>query len=76
MKIQNFAKLIALLAAPFSLLRPAAAQQAGRIPGVPVQMIVSVEPKHGTEIPAITQHDIIVHQGHDVRPVTAWVPAT
>lgn len=76
MKFQNFARPIALLAALFSIPRPVTAQQAGSIPGVPVQMIVTVEPKHGTEIPAITQHDIIVHQGHDVRPVTGWVPAT
>jgi len=44
--------------------------------GVPVQMIVSVEAKHGAKIPAITQHDIIVHQGHNVRQVTGWAPTT
>jgi hypothetical protein len=76
MKIQNFAMLIALPAALFSILQSAAAQQAESIPGVPAQMIVSVEPKKGNEVPTITQHDVIVHQGHDVRPITAWVPAT
>jgi len=44
--------------------------------GVPVQMIVSVEAKHGEAVPPINRHDIIVHQGKSVRPVTGWVPAT
>ena len=48
----------------------------GNSPGVPVQMVVSVEAKHGNEIPMITQQDVIVHQGHNVRPVTGWVQAT
>jgi hypothetical protein len=38
-------------------------------------MIVSVEPKHGDEVPTITQQDMMVYQGHDRQPVTNWVPA-
>ena len=38
-------------------------------------MVVSVEPKHGHELPLITQQDVMVYQGHDRRPVTGWVPA-
>ncbi len=76
MKIQNFAMVVALLVTLFSIPRIAAAQQTGMGQGVPVRMIVSVEAKKGNEIPTIMQHDIIVHQGHDVRQVTDWVPAT
>jgi hypothetical protein len=76
MRIQDFARRVALIVGLFSISWPAAAQQAGTAAGVPVQMVVSVEPKHGNEIPAITQHDIIVHQGQNVRPVTDWVQAT
>lgn len=59
----------------FSFVAPAAAQQAGADQGVPVQMVVSLEPKHGHAIPVITPQDVMVYQGHDRRPVTSWVPA-
>ena len=80
--MQSPAKLIAeicLLMAAFSIPHFASAQQAQQkdaAAGAPVQMVVSVEPKHGNEIPAITQPDVIVDQGHDRRPVTGWAPAT
>jgi hypothetical protein len=52
-----------------------AAQEERAATGVPIQMVVTVEPKHGNEMPTITQQDVIVNQGHDRRPVTGWVPA-
>src|SRR3984893_12451576 len=52
-----------------------AAQEGKADAGVPVQIVVTAEPKHGNELPEITQQDIIVNQGHDRRPVTGWVPA-
>jgi hypothetical protein len=52
-----------------------AAQEGKADAGVPVQIVVTAEPKHGNELPQITQQDIIVNQGHDRRPVTGWVPA-
>ena len=76
MRIQKFARLIALVTVLFSISRPAAAQQAGTAPGVPVQMVVSVEAKHGNETPMITQSDLVVRQGRKIRPVTGWVHAT
>jgi hypothetical protein len=54
---------------------PTLAQQSGGDQGVPVQMIVSVEPRRGHELPVITQQDVMVYQGHDRRSVTGWVPA-
>lgn len=53
----------------------AVAQQPSAVQGVPVSMIVTVEPKHGDEVPAILQQDVMVYQGHDRQPVTEWVPA-
>lgn len=41
-------------------------------PGVPISIVVTVEPKHGKTIPPIEQQDIIVRQGKDKRPVTAF----
>lgn len=51
------------------------AQEGGAAAGTPVQMVVTVEPKHGNEVPEITQQDVIVNQGRDRRPVTNWIPA-
>lgn len=54
----------------------AAAQTGGAATGTPVQMVVTVEPKHGNEVPEITQQDVIVNQGREHRSVTNWTPAT
>jgi hypothetical protein len=67
---------IYLAIAIFSLPGFAAAQEEGANSGVPVQMVVTAEPKHGNDLPQITQQDVIVNQGHDRRPVTGWVQAT
>lgn len=67
---------IYLAIAIFSLPGFAAAQEEAANSGVPVQMVVTAEPKHGNDLPQITQQDVIVNQGHDRRPVTGWVQAT
>ena len=66
---------IILTAVLFTVATQAAAQQSGEEQGVPVRMVVSVEPKHGHELPLITKQDVMVYQGHDRRPVADWVPA-
>ena len=76
MKMQNFSRLSTLVMALLSILPPAAAQQMGAASGVPVRMVVSVETKHNEALPPISQGDVIVHQGRNVRPVTGWVQAT
>jgi hypothetical protein len=76
MKIQNSASLIILAVALSAVPRPAAAQHTGTVAGVPVQIVVSLETRHGNEAPMVTQHEVFVHQGRDLRPVTGWVPAT
>jgi len=71
-------RLVTIISLSLFLLSPALpglAQQSSADQGVPVQMVVSVEPKHGHELPVITQQDVMVYQGHDRRPVTGWVPA-
>ncbi|MBZ5699436.1 MAG: hypothetical protein LAN18_12925 [Acidobacteriia bacterium] len=76
MKTRHFLTGISLAIAMLSISRFTAAQQTGAAKGVPVQIVVSVEPKDGKQIPMITQQSILVYQGHDLRPVTGWVPAT
>jgi hypothetical protein len=53
---------------------PAVAQQSAS--STAVHMVVSVESRHGAEIPAINREDVMVNEGHDRDKVTAWVPAT
>lgn len=52
-----------------------AAQQAPATNGVPVQMVVTVEAHHGSDVPAVTANDVLVHEGKDRDRVTDWVPA-
>jgi hypothetical protein len=41
---------------------------------VPVSIVVSVEAKHGGEVPAISREDVRVIQGNTRLQVTDWVP--
>jgi hypothetical protein len=43
-------------------------------PTVPVSVIVTVEAKHGKEVPAVNREDVIVFQERDRAQVTDWVP--
>lgn len=43
-------------------------------PSIPVSMIVSVEAKHGKEVPTINKEDVLVFQDHDRLPVIDWIP--
>ena len=51
---------------------PGLAQTAGATAGVPVRMIVTVEARHGAQLPVIHREDVLVYEGHDRRPVTGW----
>src|SRR6266700_1061953 len=42
--------------------------------GVPVHMVVTVEPRHGSNVPVINREDVMVYQGHDRAKVTDWLP--
>ena len=54
-------------------LRPALAQEASST-GVSVHVVVTVEPRHGSNIPVINREDVMVYQGHDRAKVTDWIP--
>ncbi len=49
-------------------------QEKGSLPTVPVSIIVSVEAKHGKEIPTIYREDVRVFQDRDRLKVQDWVP--
>jgi hypothetical protein len=43
-------------------------------PGVPVQMVVTVQARKGKTVPEVTKEDAMVHQGRDRRKTLDWVP--
>lgn len=49
-----------------------AAQESG---GLPAKMLVTVEAQHGSDVPVVSQPDVIVFEGHKRDQVTSWVPA-
>jgi hypothetical protein len=43
--------------------------------GIPAHLLVTVEPHHGHDVPAVAREDVLVFEGHDRDTVTDWVPA-
>ncbi len=43
--------------------------------GASVHMVVTAEARHGSDVPEITQRDVMVFEGHDRDEVTSWIPA-
>jgi hypothetical protein len=75
MKLHHFKVPVVLaLAIVFSFTTSSwSAQQPSSVP-VPVSVVVSVEAKHGKDIPAVTRDDVRVFQGRDRLRVTDWIP--
>jgi hypothetical protein len=44
--------------------------------GVPVHMVVTVETRHGSAMPDISQQDVMVNQGKNRLKTTEWIPLT
>src|SRR5207248_11007868 len=63
----------ALLAVTALATNRVVAQQASST-GVPAHMVVTVEPRHGSNVPVINREDVMVYQGHDRAKVTDWLP--
>ncbi len=41
---------------------------------IPVSVVVSVEAKHGKDVPSVTRDDVSVFRGRDRLKVTGWIP--
>jgi hypothetical protein len=54
--------------------RPVLAQQPPTSPGNTIQVVLTVEANHGTNIPVINREDVMVYEGHDRDKVTDMVP--
>ena len=62
-----------LIVLPFTILS-SQAQQTQSAGGVPVQLLVTVEPKHGSNVAEIKREDVMVFEGRDRDQVTDWIP--
>ena len=54
---------------------PLSAQQSSPSGGVPANMVVTVESRHGEHPPTVEREDVMVYQGKTRNKVTSWVPA-
>jgi hypothetical protein len=50
------------------------AQQSSSVAGPSVRILVTVEARHGSEVPVIEREDAMVYEGHDRDRVTEWLP--
>jgi hypothetical protein len=66
--------MILALLIGFSSVTPAMSAQTPSPDTVPVSVVVSVEAKHGKDVPAVTREDVRVFKGRDRLQVTDWVP--
>jgi len=51
------------------------AQAAPPANGVPAHLLVTVEARHGSDVPVINKEDVMVYEGHDRDTVTDWIPS-
>ena len=76
MKLQRILKALVVTALILPFVRPLLAfpQQEPAFPGVPTKVVVSVEPRHGKEVPTVRAEDVVVSQGKQHDKVLAWQP--
>ena len=55
-------------------MQVATAQQAPSAAEVTANLVVTVEARHGSNIPEIQRDDVMVYEGHDRDRVTGWQP--
>lgn len=68
-------RAVLALAAGIGLSAPTLlAQEPTSSAGVPVHTVITVEARHGKDIPVIYREDVRVFQGHDRDQVTGWLP--
>jgi len=64
--------LRALVFATLALICFPALGQEPAFPGVPTKVVVSVEPRHGKEVPNVRAEDVVVNQGKQRDKVSSW----
>lgn len=70
----GMAAVLGLVLGTIFAATPASAQQAGASTDVPVRMVVTAKPHHGTQASALAADDVKVYQKGKLDTVTSWVP--
>jgi hypothetical protein len=73
MKFHKF--VFALLSGVVIPALPVSAQETTAASGPPVNMVVTVEARHGKNPPAVDRQDVMVYEGKTRDSVTGWTPA-
>ncbi|MGA8490643.1 MAG: hypothetical protein WB711_09495 [Terriglobales bacterium] len=53
----------------------AAPEETASATGIPVNLVVTAEARHGDSVPVINREDVMVYQNRDRAEVTGWAPA-
>lgn len=67
-------KALVVVASLLAGLQWVAAQEIASSTGPAVNLVVTVEARHGSSIPEITRDDAMVYEGRDRDRVTGWLP--
>jgi len=67
-------EVIIAITVPLSCVQLIVAQETSPPAGAGVNLVVTVEARHGSNVPDITRDDVMVYEGHDRDRVTGWLP--
>jgi hypothetical protein len=68
------AKALVAITALLAGVQSIAAQESGPATGPAVNLVVTLEARHGSNVPDIAREDVMVYEGRDRDKVTGWVP--
>jgi len=67
-------QIVVAIATLLASVQLVTAQATSSPEGPAVNLVVTVEARHGSNVPDITRDDVMVYQGRDRDRVTAWLP--
>jgi hypothetical protein len=74
MKKSCLALTLVAIAGLLASVQLAAAQESASATGPAANLVVTVEARHGSNIPDVTRDDVMVYEGRDRDRVTGWLP--
>jgi hypothetical protein len=67
-------KTLVAIASLLASVQWVAAQESAASTGPAVNLVVTVEARHGSSVPEINREDVMVYEGRDRDKVTGWLP--
>ena len=67
-------KTLVAIASLLASVQWVAAQESAASTGPAVNLVVTVEARHGSNVPEINREDVMVYEGKDRDKVTGWLP--